>query len=242
MDGVAELLTSIPRRVLAVYAHPDDSDVSCGGSLARWADAGSEVHLLVCALGDKGSTDRETDVGDLVRKRFDELNGAQEVLRVTSVESLGHRDGELENDLELRKEIVRAIRAVKPDALVCPDPLAVFFGEHYYNHRDHRIVGWAALDAASPAASSPLYFPDAGPPFGVEVAYLSGSLEPNVYVDISQTIDRKTDAIMCHASQLGEAGESFRQVFYERAEEAGRSVGVHFAEAFRRIRLGAWGT
>jgi len=236
---MAELLTSTPRRVLAVYAHPDDSDVSCGGSLARWAVDGSDVHVLVCTQGDKGSTDKGIDVDDLIRRRANELSRSQEVLRVKSVRSLAHRDGELENDLGLREEIVRVIRALQPDAIVCPDPLAVFFGEHYYNHRDHRVVGWAALDAASPAASSPLYFPDAGPPCGVEVAYLSGSLEPNVFVDISQTIERKTDAIMCHASQLGEAGESFRRVFYERAEEAGRSVGVPFAEAFRRIYLGA---
>ena len=97
----------------------------------------------------------------------------------------------------------------------------------------------AALDAASPAAGSPLYFPDAGGPHATGVAYLSGSLEPGVYVDISGTIEQKTEAILCHASQLGETGEWFREVLSERAEQAGRAAGVPYAEAFRRIRFGS---
>ena len=151
---------------------------------------------------------------------------------------LGRRDGELENDLGLRAELVGVIRDLRPEVLVCPDPLAVFFGEHYYNHRDHRVVGFAALDAAAPAAASPLYFPGAGGAFAVEVAYLSGSLEPTIYVDVTSTIERKAEAVLCHRTQLGETGEHFRDVVRERAEEAGSTAGVRFAEGFRRIHLG----
>jgi LmbE family N-acetylglucosaminyl deacetylase len=100
------------------------------------------------------------------------------------------------------------------------------------------VVGFAALDAAAPAAASPLYFPSAGAPTVVLDAYLSGTLEPNIYVDVSPTIVRKADAILCHKSQLGETGEWFRTVVHERAEEAGRAVGVRHAESFRRIRIG----
>lgn len=129
------------------------------------------------------------------------------------------------------------IRSVRPEVMVCPDPTAVFFGDHYFNHHDHRSVGFAALDAASPAARSPLYFPDLGDPAAVEVAYMSGTLEPNVSVDVTSTIEAKAEAILCHQSQLGETGEWFRLVVHERAEQAGRRVGVQFAEAFRRIGL-----
>ncbi|HUZ20861.1 MAG TPA: PIG-L deacetylase family protein [Acidimicrobiales bacterium] len=234
----AEVAAGVPERALAVYAHPDDADVSCGGTLARWADAGCEVHVVLCALGDKGSLDPLTDPAALVATRAAEVEAARRVLGITSVLQLGRRDGELENDLSLRAELVGAIRELRPQVLVCPDPLAVFFGEHYYNHRDHRVVGFAALDAASPAAASPLYFPGAGTSFAVEVAYLSGSLEPTVYVDVTATIERKAEAVLCHRSQLGETGEHFRDVVRERAEEAGSVAGVRFAEGFRRIHLG----
>lgn len=239
MSPSVRLVEEVPARVVAVYAHPDDADVSSGGTLARWADAGSEVHVVLCAVGDKGSGDADRDVGELVRLRAAEVEAAREVLGVRSVCNLGRLDGEIENDLATRGAIVEVLRRVRPEVLVCPDPLAVFFGEHYYNHRDHRVVGFAALDAAAPAAGSPLYFPDAGPAHSVAYAYLSGSLEPNVYVDVGSSIERKASAVLCHRSQLGDGGEHFGPVVRERAEEAGRIAGVAYAEAFRRVRLGS---
>ena len=239
MTPAGQLLDEVPAVALAVYAHPDDGDVSSGGTLARWADAGCEVHLLVCAAGDKGSKDPASDPVELARIRRAESRAAADVLGVRALHHLERPDGELENDLPTREAIVAVIRRVRPEAIVCPDPLAVFFGEHYYNHRDHRVVGFAALDAASPAAASPLYFPSAGPPHSVRVAYLSGSLEANVYVDLGATIDRKAEAVMCHRSQLGDAADPFRAVLRDRAEEAGRLAGVAFAEAFRRVWLGS---
>lgn len=234
----AELLVETPRCALAIYAHPDDSDVAAGGTLARWARLGCEVHVVICALGDKGTSDPLADVKTLVQRRIKELDTAQAILGVKEVHRLGYPDGELENDLPLRRDLVGLMRAIRPEVLICPDPTAVFFGEHYFNHHDHRSIGFAALDAAAPAARSPLYFPDQGPPATIEVAYMSGSLEPNVYVDISETVGQKAEAILCHRSQLGEPSEWFRSVVHERAEQAGRRAGVKFAEAFRRIGLG----
>ena len=233
----AELIEGAPARAVAIYAHPDDADVACGATLARWIDAGSEVELVLCTTGDKGTTDPDTDTASLARRRSAEVDAAAAVLGVAKVHQLGRRDGEFENDLELRRQLVVLLRQARPEVIVCPDPEAVFFGEHYYNHRDHRVVGFAALDAASPAASSPLYFPDAGAPHAVEYALLTGSLDPNVFVEVSATIGRKVQAVMCHKSQLGESPESFRPVIAERAAEAGRSAGIGFGEAFRRIWL-----
>lgn len=234
---MAELLSDPPASVLAVYAHPDDAEISCGATLARWALAGTVVNLVICALGDKGSTEPETDSAGLVQRRQLEVDAAAGVLGLGGVTQLGRRDGELENDLPLRGELVELIRRLRPEAIVCPDPTAVFFGEHYYNHRDHRVVGWAALDAASPAASSPLYFPDAGPVHAVGSIFLSGSLEANVFVDVAETIGVKAEAVMRHESQLGSDPGWLRGVVAERAEDAGVEAGVRYAEAFRRIRL-----
>ena len=150
---------------------------------------------------------------------------------------LGIPDGELNNDVVLREQLVRLVRELTPQVVVCPDPTAVFFGSRYFNHRDHREVGWATLDSVWPAASMPLYFPTAGPPHQVSEVYLSGTLEPDAWVDISASVDAKAEALMCHTSQLGETAEWLRQVVRQRAEDGGRVVGVAFAEGFRRLRL-----
>jgi LmbE family N-acetylglucosaminyl deacetylase len=234
---VAELVTAAPGTVLAVYAHPDDPDVAAGGTLARWAAGGSAIHVCICADGDKGSGDPAADPSQLVVRRRDEVAASGAILGVKAHHWLGFRDGELDDEKELRARLVALIREVRPDAVVAPDPTAIYFGQHYLNHRDHRVVGWAALDAVSPAAANPHYFPDAGPAHAVGAMYLSGTLEPDVWVDITATIDIKAAAIACHASQVGESGEWLRLAVRERAEEAGQQVMVRFAEAYRRLHL-----
>jgi LmbE family N-acetylglucosaminyl deacetylase len=231
-----ELLDDAPERAIAIYAHPDDADVACAGTLARWAAAGCEVELVVCASGDKGTRDPSVSAKNLVKRRAEEIARASALVGVARVVHLGRSDGEFDNDLSLRSDIVRRIRDFRPEVVVCPDPLAVFFGSHYYNHRDHRVVGFAALDATSPAAASPGYFPAAGPPHSVSYALLSGTLEPDVAVDITATIEKKADAIECHTSQL-EDRDAIRLMIEERAVDAGAQASVAYAELFRRVYL-----
>jgi LmbE family N-acetylglucosaminyl deacetylase len=231
------LVTDSPATVLAVYAHPDDPDVSAGGTLARWAVAGAAVHVCICADGDKGSSDPTTDPTELIARRRLEVAAAGEILGVKAHHWLGFLDGELDDDRELRARLVALVREVRPDAVIAPDPTAIYFGSHYVNHRDHRVVGWATLDAVSPAAANPHYFPDAGPAHSVRAVYLSGTLQPDVWVDVSATIDVKAAAIACHASQVGESDEWLRLAVRQRAEEAGREAMVAFAEAYRRLLL-----
>ncbi len=232
-----ELVEVAPASALAVYAHPDDPDVSCGGTLARWAAAGSEIMVCVCAQGDKGSLDPNIDRVALASLRRDEVKAAGTVLGVTSHHFLGYGDGDLEDDAELRGRLVALIRQLRPEAVVCPDPTAVFFGQQYANHRDHRVVGWATLDAVAPAAANPHYFPHAGPAHQAAVLYLSGTIEPDVWVDITDVVERKAQAVACHASQVGEPGEWLRTVVRQRAEAGGRRAGVQYAEGFRRLLL-----
>lgn len=232
-----DLLTEVPERALAVYAHPDDPDISCGGTLASWAAQGSEVVVVICASGDKGSPDPGETPEKLVSKRAAEVQEAASLLGIRRVQSLARKDGEFDNDGDLRREIVAAVRGVRPAVVVCPDPTAVFFGSHHYNHRDHRIVGWAVLDSVAPAAASPLYFPGTGEAHQVPLVLMSGSLEPDCWVDITETMGAKLAAVACHQSQLTDANDWFASALRDGAEEAGRQVGVNYAEAFRRLTL-----
>lgn len=236
-EPMAGRVDEVPTRALAVYAHPDDPEVSCGGTLARWSAAGAEVHVVICASGDKGTSDPEVRPQDLARRRAAEVAAATAALGVAGHHLLGHPDGEVENTAELRGELVALVRRLRPQVVVCPDPTAAFFGSSYFNHRDHRQVGWATLDAVAPAAASPHYFPQAGPPHQVEAVYLSGTLQPDLWVEITGTIEAKARALLCHESQLGETGEWLRQVVHQRAEEGGRVAGVPYAEGFRILRL-----
>jgi LmbE family N-acetylglucosaminyl deacetylase len=232
---------SAPRRALAVYAHPDDPEISAGGTLARWAAEGAEVWLLVTTRGDKGTSDPAVDPEELAALRLAETARSVELLGLAGHRHLHHGDGDLEDDRPLREEICRVVRELRPEVVLCPDPTAVFFGNGYFNHRDHRVTGWATLDAVAPAAGLPHYFPEQLAEgltvHQVRAVYLSGTLEPNCWVDITETLERKIDALFCHASQLTDTGEWFREFLRRSAEEAGREAGVPFAEGFRRVAL-----
>jgi LmbE family N-acetylglucosaminyl deacetylase len=228
---------TVPGRALAVYAHPDDPDISCGGTLALWSAAGSDVHVCLCCDGDKGSLDATVDGDRLVRDRRQETEAAGRELGVGAHHWLGYRAGEVDDAGDLRARLVSLVRRLRPDAVLAPDPTAVFFGPNYINHRDHRMVGWAVIDAVSPAAANPHYFPRAGDAFQVPILYLSGTLEPDTWVDITATIEAKAAALACHVSQIGPGGEWLGDVVRERAEEAGRLAGVRYAEAYRKLVL-----
>lgn len=232
---------SIPQRVLAVYAHPDDAEISAGATLARWSAAGSQVWVLVCTRGEKGSSDPQVDCDELADRRAGEMQVAGEILGLAGRLFLDYGDGELEDTAALRGAIVRHIRTLRPDVIVAPDPTAILFGGSYVNHRDHRVLGISVLDATAPSAGNPHYFAEqiaqglaAHVPGEI---LLSGTLEPNCWVDVAESIERKIEAVACHASQLVETGEAFREFVRERAADEGRMIGSAYAEGFRRIVL-----
>jgi LmbE family N-acetylglucosaminyl deacetylase len=114
----------------------------------------------------------------------------------------------------------------------------VFFGDSYVNHRDHREVGWAVVDAVAPAAGSPLYFPDAGPAHHVGALLLSGTLAPDAWVDVSDAVEAKVAAVACHESRVGDDPALVADLLRGRMAEAGAEAGVDHAEGFRRLRFG----
>ena len=235
------LVSETPASALAIYAHPDDPEISAGGTLARWVEGGARVWVLITTRGDKGTSDPDADLAELARVRVAETAAAAQLLGFEDHFHLDYPDGELADDDTLREAIVRHIRRLRPEVVLCPDPTAVFFGESYFNHRDHRATGWATLDAVAPAAGSPHYFREHRDE-GLDVhqpsaLYLSGTLETNCWVDITDTLERKIDALFCHASQLTATGEWFREFLRTSAEAAGLAAGVRYAEGFRRIVL-----
>src|SRR5262245_29220103 len=232
------LLDQAPGRALAVYAHPDDPEVSCGGTLAHWVRAGADVRLVVVNAGDKGSPDPATDPAELTERRAREVDAAAGVLGLAGVERMGLPDGEVTNDTALRARLVGLIRTHCPDIVVCPDPTATFFGDSYVNHRDHREVGWAVVDAVAPAAGSPLYFPEAGPAHQVGALLLSGTFQADAWVDVSEAIDAKIAAVACHESRMGDDTAPRADLMRARTAAAGAQAGVDHAESFRRLRLG----
>jgi len=239
---VSALVTDTPASALAVYAHPDDPEISAGGTLARWAAEGAQVWVLITTRGDKGTDDPDADTDALARRRTEETAASTAQLGLAGHFHLDYEDGELVDDRHLRGQIVRHVRQLRPEVVLCPDPTAVFFGDSYFNHRDHRVTGWATLDAVAPAAGNPHYFPEHRAEeldvHRVRTVFLSGTLEPNCWVDTSATLEQKIDALFRHESQLTNAGEWFRDFLRQSAEDAGRAAGVRYAEGFRRLTLG----
>jgi LmbE family N-acetylglucosaminyl deacetylase len=225
-----------PERVLAIYAHPDDPFISCGGTLKLWAEQGSNIDMIICTRGEKGSYDPSQSTQELAEIRRIEIDRAAKVIQCNTPILLGYPDGELSDDLELIEVLVGHIRQLKPEVVLCPDPTAIVFGEEYINHRDHRIVGMAVLDALSPAAALPLYFPDRGSPHSVRCAYMTGTLEASIRIDITNTIDAKIAAVKCHQSQLKDYHD-IDDLIRTRAQEEGNAAGMRYAEGFRRINI-----
>ncbi|KAA0232536.1 MAG: N-acetyl-alpha-D-glucosaminyl L-malate deacetylase 1 [Acidimicrobiales bacterium] len=226
---------STPTRALAVYAHPDDPEVACGGTLIGWARDGADILIVVVARGEKGSLDPEVDPEKLASIRLAEAAAADRVLGVRERLNLGLADGEIENTTTLREELVRAVREFRPEVVLTHDPTAVFFGSGYVNHHDHRELGWAVLDSCAPSAASPLYFPGTGPAHQVRAVYLSGTLEPDTFIDVSGSLEAKAEALSCHSSQLGDRLDLVGDLVRESTAEQGRREGLGHAESFRVV-------
>ena len=227
--------------ILAVFAHPDDAEISTGGTLAKWAAHGREVHLLVLTNGDRGSEEPDCDRDELARSRAAEQARAADVLGLRTVRILDIHDGELENTPEVRREIVRAIRQIKPQVVVTADPTTWFIGNRFMNHPDHRVAGATTLDALFPAAGIPSYFPDqiaeGLQTWKVPVIRFAWTTEPNIFEDITGHLETKLAALREHHSQVKKGQlQFFEQWMPLDADEAGRLVGVQHAEQFRQLQ------
>jgi LmbE family N-acetylglucosaminyl deacetylase len=195
-----------PGRILVVSAHPDDIEFGCAGSVAKWTDEGATVVYCIVTDGSTGTADKELAGERLAAIRRDETIAAATVCGVTDVRFLGYRDGYVEPTLDLRRDIARVFREVKPARMVTMDPAPVL-GDWFVNHPDHRAVGQTALDITVTAGTTPGHFPELleegyEPWKGLRETYIFGPAGGPVAVDITATVDRKIEALKCHASQL----------------------------------------
>ena len=196
-----------PERVLMIQAHPDDAEFGIGGTMAKWAAAGAEIIYCSITSGDKGTRDRNISGEELMAIREQEQMEAAKVLGVKDVIFLRYEDATLVADLKLRRDLTRVIRQVRPTALVTMDPTVRYGGDGYINHPDHIAAGEATMAAVFPSCRDPRTFPellDEGlEPVEVASVYITMSPNSDCFIDISDHIDTKIEALSKHVSQVG---------------------------------------
>lgn len=223
---------------LVIAAHPDDIEFGAAGTVARWTDEGMQVVFCMVTDGAAGSNKPETDLVALVRQRQDEQCAAAAILGVRDVRFLGYPDGALQPTMELRRDLTRIIRELKPHKVMIQDPRLVLAGDFYINHPDHRAAGEAALYAVFPSAGTRPIFPEllaeGLEPHDVSELWLQFAENAETVVDITAQIDRKIEALLCHKSQLGpEVVDMVRG--WDR--DTGKAHGYGYAESFHVMKL-----
>ena len=233
-------------KALAVFAHPDDADYGCSGSFARWGRRErQEVAYVVCTDGSKGTEDRSLTSNQLSELRKREQRAAAEVLGLSEVVFLDHPDGGLEPSLELRRDITRQIRRLRPEIVVTTFPVRDLINvalPNYIGHPDHHAAGEATLSAVFPSARDHLAFPElleeGLEPWAVSEVWIMGpGAKPNMYNPLTQEdVDRSIEALMKHESQIADP-ERVEEFMRARRREDGPHCGSEYAERFLRFAL-----
>jgi LmbE family N-acetylglucosaminyl deacetylase len=231
-----------PGSALVIAAHPDDIEFGCAGTVARWVRDGTRVTYALLTNGASGSSDPEMTRERLAELREAEQRASAKVVGVDRVEFLGYEDGFLEPTLEVREQVVRLIRRVRPEVVVTTDPTTRYIADRYINHPDHRAAGEATLAAVIPGSDTRLAYPElleeGLEPVELTAVWLMMSIEANLVVDISEHIQTKVDSLLCHATQLGgqPAPEEVGYV-YGMAEWAAARQPFRYGEPFKVFRF-----
>ena len=228
-------------RALVVMAHPDDVDFGAAGTVATWTDAGVSVSYCIVTDGDAGGFDPEVPRAQIPTIRRAEQDGAAKVVGVSDVVYLGYPDGRLQATIELRRDVARVIRRVRPHRVVCPSPERNW-QRIYPSHPDHLAAGEAALCAVYPDARNAFAHPELAvegfEPWSVSEVWLTGGPhEPNRFTDVTPVFDRKLAALGCHASQISDPAvlEANLRGWNQSVAERGGLPEGSLAEAFFAI-------
>jgi len=229
----------IPESAMVIVAHPDDIEFSCAGTLARWVAAGTRAYYILCTSGEVGIAEPGMSKQKATLIREKEQLEAAKIIGAEEVVFLREPDGMLQPTMDLRKKLVREIRRLRPEIVICGDPTIVWAGDSYINHPDHRAAATAALDATFPAAGQPNLFEEleeegifAHKPRKV---FVSGWSQTDYYVNITDTIDKKITALRAHKSQMKDWDPE--PSVKERAAERAKGKEMTYAEAFRVVTL-----
>ena len=233
-------LTAPLERVLVIFSHPADAEFGAAATIASFTAGGARVDYVVTTDGGKGTDDAAISPDDLSATRIAEQRAAADVLGVSEIVHLGYPDGYLTPSLDLRRDIARQIRRFSPDLVIAQNPVRRMDGNPFIGHPDHLATGEATLAAVYPAARDRHNFPelvDEGlEPWKVRQVLVTGVERPNLWIDVSGTLDTGLAALRCHASQLPDWAE-VEQRLRERVADAGRPVGLPLAQAFLSIQL-----
>ena len=230
-------MVDTPQRVLVVIPHPNDSELWCGGSIAKWINEGATVRYVICTDGSKGTADPELTQAELAAIREREQADAAYELGVQETVALGRPDGGLEDVDDFRRDLVRQIRQVRPDVVVCPEP----YRKNLAWHRDHRITGQVTLDAVFPCARDHLHFEELWREEGLEphktgTVLFWGTETANTFIDIGQFLDSKTRAVKVNKSRLaGRTDKEIDDFILRQGREGAGDSGASYGEAFREI-------
>lgn len=227
------------QKILVILAHPDDPEFFCGGTLAKWNQDGHELVYCLLTKGDKGVNDEFRGSEDIKQLRIAEQKSAANEIGVQQIIFLDNEDGYLIPNLGLRKEVTRVIRKIKPDIVVTCDPTNYYIRDSYINHPDHRAAGQVAIDAVFPAAQNELFFPELLQeehlnPHHVKEVWISLPKEPNIFIDVTETWGLKINALLKHASQIGNQQEFIDRMRSRRTQDS-TDENPRFEEQFRRV-------
>lgn len=226
--------------ILVVMAHPDDPEFFCGGTIARWAFEGRQITYCLLTRGDKGADEPGVDPQQLATTREAEQRAAAETLGVSDVIFLGYQDGELHVDQQLRQDVARVVRQVRPYTVVTSDPSN--FYSTFVNHADHRVAGHAALDAVWPGARSALYYPELYEvenlePHKVLEVYIAGAVHADTTIDVTDYFETKLKALAEHRSQIEDIEELAERLRERQLDPESPPDAPRYIERFKRIRL-----
>ena len=230
-------MEAAPQRVLVVTPHPDDAEVWCGGAVGKWTRQGAAVYYVLCTDGGKGISNPDITSAEFVAVREREQRRAAQILGVKDVVMLHRPDGELEDTSDFRKEIVREVRRVRPEVVLCPEP----YRKNLAWHRDHRVTGQVTQDAVFPYARDHLHHVELWKEEGLEphktgTILFWGAEQADTFIDITDTIDLKIKALLAHQSQVANRPErDIIKFIKDQARSAGASQEYNYAEAFRKV-------
>lgn len=232
-----------PVNILVIVAHADDIEFGAAGAVAAWTAAGHSVTYCIVTDGGAGSNKPDQDLAELVKIRREEQLKAAAIVGVTDVRFLGYKDGTLEATLELRRELTRLIRELKPYRVVIMDPTSILLadderGFYYINHPDHVATGQASIYAIFPSAGTRPIFPEllaeGLEPHDVTEVYLTIASKNTIAVDVTPYWDLKIQSLLCHRSQLD---EGVVNMIRQWDTETGKEIGVTYGESFGYMRL-----
>jgi len=238
-----ELFEYVPERALVVVAHPDDCDFLAAEVLSAWSRQGCVGAVCLVTDGDAGSDDPTIPQGELSRVRLAEQRLASAHLGVSEVRCLAYPDGQLESTLAVRRDLVRVIRELRPEAVITMDPSNRWFGRGYINHPDHRAAADAALNAVFPSARDARAFPellrDEGlEPHKVRFVFLGAmsNADADIAIPLEQLdLENKLAALGEHRSQFD--ASDMREWIEKGAREDGERAGVELATCYKFFDL-----